>query len=272
MKSFEPAGFYGKDAVFIMSKPIFAVLWDLDGTLLDVEPLATDAINSVLAPFGAFCDKELKLKITGMRPADWTRTIINDLGLQGHIDEETLHRGTNAALTALLPSCEPLPGVESVTAGLAAAGIPQAIATSSDAAAVAKKRLRHEALFARMRAIITGETVPHGKPAPDIFLAAAAALGVPSASCVVVEDSVLGVAAGAAAGCRVVAVPAPGSDEAAFRAAGAATVLKSLDEWDWRGFMGLPPQAGAGAGAVAAGEGSGGAAAMPAPVASPAEP
>lgn len=247
-----------------MISSIHAVLWDLDGTLLDVEPLATQAINSVLAPFGAFCDEKLKLKITGMRPADWTRTVIDDLGLRGQIDEDTLHKGTNAGLAALLPTCEPLPGVEAVTAGISAASIPQAIATSSDAAAVAKKRLRHEALFARMRAIITGETVPHGKPAPDIFLAAAAALGVPPASCVVVEDSVLGVAAGAAAGCRVVAVPAPGSDEAAFRAAGATIVLKSLEEWGWRGFLGLPPPADADASAAVAGEGIAGAAAMPA--------
>lgn len=261
-----------------------AVLWDLDGTLLDVEPLATRAINVVLAPFGVECGVELKLKITGMRPADWTSTVISELGLQGRLEPEKLHADTNAVLAELMPSCQALPGVESATAGLADAGILQAIATSSDAGAVAKKRTHHEALFSRMRAIITGETVPRGKPAPDIFLAAAAALGVPPASCVVVEDSMLGVTAGAAAGCRVVAVPAAGSDEAAFRAAGATVVLKSLEEWNWREFLGLglhlPPASlqrvdaaampsaavGAGAARPAAESDSGsGAAAMPAP-------
>lgn len=211
-----------------------AVLWDLDGTLVDVEALSTRAVNSVLATLSdRRVESELEAKTLGLRPSEWTRLVIDELGLQGRIAPEQLHARTENELFKLLPMCELLPGADAVTAALAAKGIPQAIATSSVAAAVEMKRQRHGLLFSRMACVVTGDEVAKGKPEPDIFLAAAARLGVPASSCVVVEDSLNGIRAGVAAGCRVVAVPAPGSDVAAFLAAGAAVVVPSLNDWDW---------------------------------------
>ena len=141
---------------------------------------------------------------------------------------------------ALYPRAAVLPGVERLTAHLAAHGVPMAVATSSSRPALEAKRQPHGALFARFAAFVTAEDVAHGKPAPDVFLAAAAALGVPARECVVFEDAESGVASGLAADCAVVAVPdaALHADVAPFAAAHA--VLRSLDDFvpeQW----GLPP-------------------------------
>jgi HAD superfamily hydrolase (TIGR01509 family) len=242
-----------------MPTPVLhAVLWDLDGTLLDIEPLSTDAINAVVSRFGKRETPAIKREITGMRPSDWTRVVISRLELEGKLTQDELHRESDAVLRSLLPTCALMPGAESVTAALHGRGVPMAIATSSDASAVLMKRQRHGPIFDRMGAIVTGETVARGKPNPDIFLAAAARLGVDPAACVVVEDSLLGVKAGVAAGMRVVAVPDALQDPADFRAAGAALVLASLTEWRWEEEAwaeGIAVGAGAGAGAGAVGTG-----------------
>jgi len=108
----------------------------------------------------------------------------------------------------LYPLATVLPGVEKLTTHLAACGIPMAIATSSSRAAVNAKRSKHEALFARFGgAIVTSEDIARGKPHPDVFLAAASAIGIPPAECAVFEDAEAGVAAGVAAGCVVIAAP-----------------------------------------------------------------
>lgn len=107
----------------------------------------------------------------------------------------------------LYPSAAALPGVAKLVMHLHQHGVPLAIATSSSRAAVQAKRRNHEALFGRFDAIVTAEDIVRGKPAPDVFLAAAQALGVPPTECCVFEDATAGVDAGLAAGCVVVAVP-----------------------------------------------------------------
>jgi HAD superfamily hydrolase (TIGR01509 family) len=145
-------------------------------------------------------------------------------------------------LMALYPSAPLLPGVERLTAHLAAHGVPMAVATSSSAPALAAKRRPHAALFARFAAFVTAEDVARGKPAPDAFLAAAAALRVPATDCLVFEDAESGVLAGLAAGCAVVAVPDPQlhADLAPF--APADQVLRSLQDFAPERW-GLPPYA-----------------------------
>ncbi len=141
---------------------------------------------------------------------------------------------------ALCPQAAVLPGVERLTAHLAACGVPMAVATSSGADAVAAKRASHESLFARLAACVTAEDVSHGKPAPDVFLAAAAKLGVPAAECAAFEDAESGVASGLAAGCVVIAVPDATLHTDLSPFAPAHAVLRSLEEFapeQW----GLPP-------------------------------
>eukprot|EP01027_Heterolobosea_sp_BB2_P003168 GEZU01004796.1.p4 GENE.GEZU01004796.1~~GEZU01004796.1.p4 ORF type:complete len:126 (+),score=35.91 GEZU01004796.1:517-894(+) len=113
--------------------------------------------------------------------------------------------------------------------------------------AVAKKRLRHESIFARMAHIVTGEMVAKGKPAPDIFLLAAemirstASAASTSASSdllapenvLVFEDSPLGIQAARAAGMYAIAVPDPRMDKEPFVAAGAHEIITSLEAFDF---------------------------------------
>ncbi|RHY17264.1 hypothetical protein DYB25_003828 [Aphanomyces astaci] len=112
-----------------------------------------------------------------------------------------------------------------------------ALATSSTSKAVANKRSVHPSLFEGFEVIVCGDdpAVLHGKPSPDIFLTAAARLGITDMStCVVVEDSPNGVLAGRAAGMQVVAVPDArfyDRKDIAARFTDADIVLASLEHW-----------------------------------------
>ncbi|CAM9216835.1 unnamed protein product, partial [Ectocarpus sp. 8 AP-2014] len=101
------------------------------------------------------------------------------------------------------------------------------------------KRQNHEGLFERMECVVTGDDpeVIEGKPAPDIYLAAARRMGIKPQECLAFEDALSGVRSAKAAGMLVVAVPDPRLDKAPFLEAGADSLLGSLGEWDpsaWR--------------------------------------
>lgn len=99
-----------------------------------------------------------------------------------------------------------LPGVPALVAALRAAGVPIAVASSSERSWVMRWLDRHD-LSRSFTAVVTREDVRHTKPDPEVYLTAAGRLGVPPAGCVAVEDSLVGIAAARAAGMRVVAVP-----------------------------------------------------------------
>jgi pseudouridine-5'-monophosphatase len=133
-------------------------------------------------------------------------------------------------LEQMLTKAGSIAGAEAFTRELKARGIPIAVATSTDARLFAVKTGHHQEWFAIFDAIVCGDDarVARGKPAPDIFLAAAESLGVPPASCVVVEDSPLGVAAALAAGMKVIGFPDPRMDRRRFD--DAHFVVASYDE------------------------------------------
>lgn len=116
-----------------------------------------------------------------------------------------------------MAKCELMPGARRVVEGLARAGVPLAVATSSARITFDEKSRRHADVFALMTAIVTGDdpAVKNSKPAPDIFLEAARRLGADPASCLVFEDSPNGVRAALAANMQVVWVPDPAFDFAA---------------------------------------------------------
>lgn len=228
-------------------KPRFkAFVFDLDGTLLDTETLSTRAMDAYVAqrwdgsgPAPAM-GWALKKKIIGTRAAEWTKTVLEEYGMADRVTGDELEAGWKAAFVDLYRLADKLPGVDRLLAALAGplSTLPCAIATSSTSDAVAKKRERHEDLFGRMAAVVTGEMVDNGKPAPDIFLAAAAAIDTPPAECLAFEDTLAGVKSAVAAGMTVVAVPDARMDAAEFKAAGAAVVLASLVDFDateWAG-------------------------------------
>jgi pseudouridine-5'-monophosphatase len=134
-----------------------------------------------------------------------------------------------------------MPGAVRLTEHLHRHGVPQAVATSSDQKHFGLKTSRHQEWFRIFDCIIIGDdpSVERGKPAPDIFLQAAARLGVAAAHCLVFEDSPVGVAAARAAGMPVIAVPDAHLKPEIFHGT-ADQILRSLNEFDPAAW-GLPP-------------------------------
>ena len=199
--------------------PVRFAIFDLDGVLLDTEPLYTRAIAEVAAVHGKVYDWSTKSQCIGRGTLEAARVIVDALGLP--LGPEELVRARDRTLLPLLAKAAPMPGAVAFTAALAARGVPMAIATSSEGAVFAIKAETHRAWLAGFRAVVCGDDprVRRSKPAPDIFLAAAADLGAAPAECVVFEDSPFGVAGALAAGMRVVAMPDPAMDRERYRGA-----------------------------------------------------
>ena len=180
--------------------PESAVLFDCDGVLADTELLVNRLVATELSARGWVMDAEearrlfLGLAWPAMRPLVEARTGALPAGWED---------GFSRRITALLESeTLAIPGALEALR-LVAARRPVAVASNSSRRELATKmaRLGLVALFGGR--CFSFEDVPQPKPAPDIYRAAAAACGVAPADCVVVEDSVTGVRAGVAAGCRV---------------------------------------------------------------------
>jgi len=243
-------------------RPIKAIIFDLDGTLLDTESLSDKAI---LQAFGDSLpakvrderrqagDKlpwEIKQQIVGLRAGDWIPMVIAyaqkhwgvatddtfELPPPPSVDE--LWNAWEANLNALCPQVKACVGAYEIVEAASKRGLSLAIATSSRYNAVAKKRTRHERMFQHMKEIVAGDdpAVKNGKPAPDIYLEAARRLGVEPSECLVFEDAMSGVESGKAAGCKhVVAVPDPRMDKRIFEGV-ADAVLDNLLEFDGRNW------------------------------------
>ncbi len=198
----------------------------MDGVLLDTERFYTEVTQAIVGRWGKVFDWSVKGHMIGRPARDSARYLVETLGLPITADEYLRER--EAMLETLFPESDAMPGAHALTASLAERGIGQAVATSSGRRLFDLKTQRHREWFRIFGAVVLGDDprVGRGKPAPDIFLLAAAELGADPSSCLVVEDAPAGVAAARAAGMQVVAVPDPGMDRDAFT--DADTVLDSL--------------------------------------------
>jgi HAD superfamily hydrolase (TIGR01509 family) len=187
-----------------MSSPQ-AVLFDMDGTVCDSEPAWMAAEFALAEEFGAPWTHDDALRLVGADLVDAGTYIKKRMRLSltpEQIVDELLERVTSSVGRH---GVDWRPGALDLVAACNAAQIPTALVTMSYrsfAGAVVSAMPR-----GRFDAVITGDEVPAGKPAPDPYLAAAAALGVDAAQCVAIEDSPAGAASAAAAGCLVVVVP-----------------------------------------------------------------
>jgi HAD superfamily hydrolase (TIGR01509 family) len=206
---------------------IEAVVFDLDGVLLDSEQLWDEAREELALERGGRWQEGAQRDMMGMSSTEWSRYMHDVIGLREppeEISAEVVRRMERRYRDRL-----PLfPGAVEAVERIAARW-PLGLASSSNRPLI-DLVLEVSGLGPFFRATVSSEEVPRGKPAPDVFLEAARQLGVAPKRTAVVEDSENGILAGRAAGMRVVAIPnahfPPG--EEALRAAD--VVLGSLDE------------------------------------------
>lgn len=214
-----------------LRRPVTHVIFDMDGVLLDTERFYTQVTQEIVGRYGKTFDWSVKGNMIGRKALDSARYLVETLDLP--IAPEDYIREREAALAALMPNAEPMPGARELTNELLVRGVAQALATSSSRAFFDVKTQRHVQWFAEVfTVIITGDDprLHRSKPAPDIFLLAAHDLGAGPASCVVFEDAPVGVEAARAAGMQVIAVPDPAMDRARYR--DADLVVASLRDVD----------------------------------------
>lgn len=181
-----------------------AVLWDLDGTLIDTEPLWKRAEYSIVDAHGGTWSDEHALRIVGSDLLDAAHYI----RLVGGVDVEpvTLVEGLiDEVLVGIGDTPEWRPGALELLNELAAAGIPCALVTMSWRRLADRiVELLPDALF---EAVVAGDQVTNGKPHPEPYEMAASLLGVRPQDSIAIEDSPRGADSANAAGCTVLAVP-----------------------------------------------------------------
>jgi HAD superfamily hydrolase (TIGR01509 family) len=180
------------------------VLWDMDGTLVDTEPLWMAAETELVSSFGGVWTHEQAMQCVGKGLED-SAWIIQAAGVRMSVAEITRWL-TDHVKAHLNPDTMPWrAGARELLLALREAGIPTAMVTMSlhDMAAHVADRLGFEGFDA----IIAGDRVEHAKPHPDPYLRGAAAIGVPIESCVAFEDSNIGLASAIASGASAVAIP-----------------------------------------------------------------
>ncbi|CAM5488325.1 HAD family phosphatase OS=Streptomyces alboniger OX=132473 GN=CP975_04600 PE=4 SV=1 [Streptomyces alboniger] len=183
-----------------------AVILDLDGTLVDSEPHYYEASRALLAERTGraytWADNERYVGISSHETLARWRT---EYGIPAPVTEllADLDRRYLALARAGIPV---YPEMRELVERLYDAGVPMAVASGSSRAAI-EAVLAGTGLDARLTRCVSSEEVERGKPAPDVFLAAAALLGADPADCVVFEDAAPGAAAARAAGMRCVAIP-----------------------------------------------------------------
>ncbi|MFA4083937.1 HAD family hydrolase [Mycobacteroides salmoniphilum] len=210
-----------------------AVLWDMDGTLIDSEKLWDISMAETCRRLGGEMTPELRAALLGGSAEATMQMMFAAFGLEPDPElmareNDWLHEYTGELFETDLTWCD---GAQDMLTQLAAEQVPMALVTNTI------RSLTNQALKTIgtqwFSGTVCGDEVVRTKPAPDPYLRAAALLGVDPADCLAIEDSVTGAAAAEAAGCAVLVVPnhveVPGTDRRRL-----ATTLSGLSPEDLR--------------------------------------
>jgi HAD superfamily hydrolase (TIGR01509 family) len=206
---------------------IEAVVFDLDGVLIQTEELWDEVRSGLAEEHGARYDDEAQRAMMGMSSLEWSRYMHDELGVPEAPEEISAEvvRRMEARYRDRLPL---IAGAREAVERLAARW-PLGVASSSNRPLI-DAVLELSGLAGCFAATVSSEEVPRGKPAPDVYLEATRRLGAEPARCAAIEDSHSGIRSAKAAGLRVIAIPNPSfppDDEALEEA---DVLLRSLEE------------------------------------------
>ncbi|PWQ98001.1 HAD-IA family hydrolase [Leucothrix arctica] len=209
---------------------IQAVLFDMDGLLLETESIYTEVTQMIVGRYGKVFDWSVKSHMIGRDSYDAATYLVKALDLP--FTPEHYLEERNDLLNERFAFAQPKPGARELIAVLSELKIPIAVATSSKDHQFKIKTSKHKEWFELFDAIVTSDhaNVTRAKPAPDIFLTAAKALGCAPENCLVFEDAPSGIEAARAAGMSVIAVPDPAMSLEHFT--NADEVISSLEKFD----------------------------------------
>lgn len=193
-------------SLMLLNMPINAVILDMDGLMLDTEPLYRTAWQKACAEFGFVLSDAQYVRFIGRRSDEAESLLFEEFGSDFPIDTfRTARRKHELSIFSTAP-LRKKPGIEELLDFLKSRQLPKAVATMT----ARKKtigRLSGAGLLDRFDVLACGDEVANGKPAPDLFLLAAQRLDVQPRECLVLEDAEPGVVAAHRAGMQVYVVP-----------------------------------------------------------------
>jgi HAD superfamily hydrolase (TIGR01509 family) len=206
---------------------IEGVVFDMDGVLVDTEPVWEQVRRAYVAEAGGRWQADSQRRLMGMSTSEWATYLSDDLGV--HRDPEVVADEVVAKMAARYREALPLLP-DAVDAVHRMAGRFRLGLASSSPRRLIDQVLASAGLTGVFVATVSPEEVSAGKPAPDVYLVAAQRLGLPADRCAAIEDSANGLRSAAAAGCAVIAAPRPEYPPAPEALALADLVIARLDE------------------------------------------
>lgn len=183
-----------------------AVIFDMDGVLIDSVSLNWQAMNEVLSRYGVHVQDSQLYRYVGQTLHDQVTKLSDDYNIRLNYDQ--FLEETDQIKQKLFANITPKEGVKELLHELSTHHIPTAVATSMSRD-VTKNRLTTAGIYDLFKSIITEEDVDKHKPDPAVYIKAASVLGCEAARCVVFEDAPTGVQAAKAAGMKCIAVKTP---------------------------------------------------------------
>ena len=209
-----------------------AVLFDMDGVMVDTELLQSQAFESVMAEYGVINPEKNEhgtIHVSGATTPETWEILKKRYGFEADTSELTSKKRA-AVMTVIEGGVDALPGLYALLEDLKAHDIKIAVGSSA-------QRERIEIVLDKLgireyfSAIVSAADVTHGKPHPEVYLKAAAAVGADPSDCVVIEDAYTGAQAAMAAGAKLVAVPHQYTKNMDFSEAD--LIVESLAELDY---------------------------------------